>query len=513
MATTRLSESSENIIKYLSVTDNGKLKWNASFESLKVLMNNLLEIQTTWTLPGGDCRQLEHGNSTLRWYSKSNSLTITGEGSEDLKSQLRMIINLNTSDTLTSEALSYTGEKSEGDYSDAENDEGVITANQNNQATTVSVFDHIRSIEERLERKIEMLVHEVQDMKSANLSEALNDAPQQDEYKASLVKENTTLKKENAELAEQVNNYKFIVTDMKAKIKDLENEKNSLITVIRILQEDQKQDESNAWNTVGRQKKIPVGLQNNPCRTDDTNANANVNRYSILSETDKDNEVSEVTHARIPNDKDKDIPTGVNNSQAERPENATTRGPSRHPASARSDIQSTHPTQTKIAILGDSMLKHLNTKRMQAGLRDHKVTIKTFPGAGIEEMKHYMVPTLATNPDKLIVHIGTNDLHKTTTSNLIRSMESLGKSIKDQDNNIDLIWSEIITRSDDHKLADKVNIVNKELNKLCEANNWGLIKNDNITRNLLNNSRLHLNKEGTSTLAKNIKQYIKGDYC
>ena len=122
-------------------------------------MNNLLEIQTTWTLPGGDCRQLEHGNSTLRWYSKSNSLTITGEGSEDFKSQLRTIINLNTSDTLTSEALSYTGEKSEGDYSDAENDEGVITANQNNQATTaVSIFDHIRSIEERLERKIEMLV-------------------------------------------------------------------------------------------------------------------------------------------------------------------------------------------------------------------------------------------------------------------------------------------------------------------------------------------------------------------
>ena len=91
----------------------------------------------------------------------------------------------------------------------------------------------------------------------------------------------------------------------------------------------------------------------------------------------------------------------------------------------------------------DSMLKHLNTKRMQAGLRDHKVTIKTFPGVGTEEMKHYMVPTLATNPDKLIVHIGTNDLHKTTTSNLIRSMETLGKSIKDQDNNIDLIWSKI----------------------------------------------------------------------
>ena len=36
----------------------------------------------------------------------------------------------------------------------------------------------------------------------------------------------------------------------------------------------------------------------------------------------------------------------------------------------------------------DSMIKHLDSKRMQNGLQNQKVTIKTFPRARIDEMKH-----------------------------------------------------------------------------------------------------------------------------
>ena len=39
--------------------------------------------------------------------------------------------------------------------------------------------------------------------------------------------QNITLKEENKGLAEQVNNNKLIVTDMKAKIKNLESEKTA----------------------------------------------------------------------------------------------------------------------------------------------------------------------------------------------------------------------------------------------------------------------------------------------
>ena len=92
-------------------------------------------------------------------------------------------------------------------------------------------------------------------------------------------------------------------------------------------------------------------------------------------------------------------------------------------------------------------------------------------------------------------------------------MENLRKSIKEQYSNIDLIWFEIITRADDHDLPDKINIVNNKLNTICEANNWGQIKHDNLTRNSLNKSRLHLNKEGTAILARNVKQqYLRDEY-
>ncbi len=55
---------------------------------------------------------------------------------------------------------------------------------------------------------------------------------------------------------------------------------------------------------------------------------------------------------------------------------------------------------------------------------------------------------------------------------------------------------------------DKVNVVNAELAKLCAAKDWGLIKHNNIKESLLNNSGLHLNKQGTTTLAKNMKQFL-----
>lgn len=57
-------------------------------------MNELLEEQTTWTTPGGDCRLLETNNIVVRWYSNNKSLTINGTESKDVKSQLRTIINL-----------------------------------------------------------------------------------------------------------------------------------------------------------------------------------------------------------------------------------------------------------------------------------------------------------------------------------------------------------------------------------------------------------------------------------
>ncbi|CAB4036814.1 Hypothetical predicted protein, partial [Paramuricea clavata] len=77
---------------------------------------------------------------------------------------------------------------------------------------------------------------------------------------------------------------------MNAIIKDLNNKKNSLITVIKILQEDQHNERP--WSVETKQKKIP---KRNIPPTEKTSNNGEPfrsnNRYFILSDTDNEDEV------------------------------------------------------------------------------------------------------------------------------------------------------------------------------------------------------------------------------
>jgi hypothetical protein len=49
--------------------------------------------------------------------------------------------------------------------------------------------------------------------------------------------------------------------------------------------------------------------------------------------------------------------------------------------------------------------------------------VKTFPGAHVEDMSHYVKPTLTTNPAEVILHIGRNDLKKKSPSTLLKSVD------------------------------------------------------------------------------------------
>ena len=71
-------------------------------------------------------------------------------------------------------------------------------------------------------------------------------------------------------------------------------------------------------------------------------------------------------------------------------------------------------------------------------------------------MNHYVKPTLLTTPNKLILHVGSNDLQRMTPDELLTHVQKLGESITRENRNIELVLSEIITTID-KTLADKVN--------------------------------------------------------
>ena len=84
----------------------------------------------------------------------------------------------------------------------------------------------------------------------------------------------------------------------------------------------------------------------------------------------------------------------------------------------------------------------------------------------------------------------------------------MGRQAKQENPHTDVSLSQIIVRSDDPRLLNKLAEVNKRMQDLCEQENWGLIDNSNITNMHLNPYGLHLNKRGSAILAKNIKLHI-----
>ena len=70
----------------LIITNKDSFKWFGDFEDLQMLFNNILNGETSWSKPGGGCRKLEVNQLTVRWYSDTNSLTISGSKDEEIKS-------------------------------------------------------------------------------------------------------------------------------------------------------------------------------------------------------------------------------------------------------------------------------------------------------------------------------------------------------------------------------------------------------------------------------------------
>ncbi|CAB4027463.1 Scavenger receptor cysteine-rich type 1 M130 [Paramuricea clavata] len=64
-----------------------------------------------------------------------------------------------------------------------------------------------------------------------------------------------------------------------------------------------------------------------------------------------------------------------------------------------------------ITILGDSMIKMIKPPKLSRSIGE-KVNIKTFPGATINNMNHYIQPTMKKQPKLVILHVGTNDIQR-----------------------------------------------------------------------------------------------------
>ena len=159
-----------------------------------------------------------------------------------------------------------------------------------------------------------------------------------------------------------------------------------------------------------------------------------------------------------------------------------------------------------ISIVGDSILKDIQGHDLSTD--DHKVLIKSFSGATVNCMHHYIKPTMMHKPDTIIIHCGTNDLKKTKdTKEVAQKIADLAKTAQSINENTSVMISSLTPRND--RFKHQVNEVNDHLRKICNDMNIGYINHGNLDPNShLNRSRLHLNRSGTALASRNFKEHI-----
>ena len=71
-----------------------------------------------------------------------------------------------------------------------------------------------------------------------------------------------------------------------------------------------------------------------------------------------------------------------------------------------------------------------------SGLPEYKMSkrktikIRTFPGATISDRKFFIIPHLRKSPDKIVIHVGTNDAPHTTPQKMCNAIKDLKSFIQ-----------------------------------------------------------------------------------
>ena len=176
-----------------------------------------------------------------------------------------------------------------------------------------------------------------------------------------------------------------------------------------------------------------------------------------------------------------------------------------------SDAQQNNPKKPSATIFGDSIVKHVEGQREQQSLQyKQRIYVKNFNGADIQDMNDFAKPIIRKTPDKVILHIGMNEIAKKNkeAEQIAREIYDLAQDIEAR--NITVAISELTPRADSEQNQVKSAAVNVELGRLCTNGRIPLIKHNNIDATKhLNCSRLHLNNHGTSLLAGNYIKFLR----
>ena len=214
---------------------------------------------------------------------------------------------------------------------------------------------------------------------------------------------------------------------MNNKLKTLEDERASLITVIRLLHSDRDENNksysqceyqsvvrgstktnyprSRVPNAASKQSKIPdvLGKNKSPLEVEQASEDDEEAGQSLIEVGTSDDD------DKTPHYRPKQTSKSTTRA-SKKPEKEARQQHQQENEKDLTDRHNSNQNQRKVDICGDSMTKYIQAHKLGRSTND-RVTSKSFSGAKCKDMKHYIMPTLEKKPDEIILHVGTNDLN------------------------------------------------------------------------------------------------------
>jgi curved DNA-binding protein CbpA len=477
-----------------------KVFWKGTLEMLKEFVFIRLTNKGKWISPGGGAMRFKStdGSFEMNWYAKQQTLTFAGKEGPVVKEKLVSM--------LTQSAKQATRENIVSEQSPSETDR---------LGSLINIVDTLKEKFEYFEHEFETFkIDTKNDIKVLNDKGESNTSKEKDSEIHRLQDENHKLHTENADLIKRLNEHTQILSDTTKKLKAVEDEKASLLTVIHLLRTENNGDAtdlSEGQNTSWKRRSYTRGINSKPpAKPIITNTdNLGKNQFAPLtiedSAEDEDNELQ--SKGPITNTVEEKNKTTKPNQSTDRTSKSTS---SKQKKS--DDLNANRPNQKKsgkkktVVVAGDSIVKDLIGGKMSKDDPNHFYVVKPFPGATLEDMKDFIKPLTRKKPDKLILHVGTNNLKHNPPSEIAESIADLVTNIRTESPDTKVGISSLLVRNDTN-LVVKVNEVNDILRGLCNQSKIPFLDNSNITFAHLNLRGLHLNKVGSVTLQSNFKDF------
>ena len=153
-------------------------------------------------------------------------------------------------------------------------------------------------------------------------------------------------------------------------------------------------------------------------------------------------------------------------------------------------------------IMGDSILSQIREDKL---CKKGTIKVRCFPGAKFEDFYHYAIPLINKKPDRIVLHMGTNNAPYCTPEKMVDQILELKKFFLQKLPTWEIIISTPTLRADNTTANNRNNLFVNHLKKL----NIKLILNDNIDKKHLNHRGLHLRMSGVIKLSENLVKSIQ----